>query len=77
MKITLLSWRRYSSVTDHGYVRGNGHDYANGIYNGYGHNNGNGTGQRISNGNAFSFMMNKNLLNFSSNTASYKKYQRI
>ncbi len=51
MKITLLSWRRYSGVTDHGYVRGNSHDYANGFYNGYGHNNGNFPGQRISNGN--------------------------
>jgi hypothetical protein len=38
-------------VTDHGLVRGNGYDYANGIYNGYGHNNANFPGQRISNGN--------------------------
>ena len=39
-------------MTYHGFVRGNGHDYANGIYNGYGHNYGhNGPGQRISNGN--------------------------
>ncbi len=38
-------------MTDHGFVRGNGHDYANGIFNGYGHNNGNFPGQRISNGN--------------------------
>ena len=51
MKITLLSCRRYSSVTDHGLVRGNSYDYANGIYNGYGHNNANYPGQRISNGN--------------------------
>ena len=51
VKIKLLSWRRYSSVTDHGLVRGNGYDYANGIYNGYGHNNAYFPGQRISNGN--------------------------
>ena len=37
------------NVNDHGHVRGNGHDYANGICNGNCHNNGSGTGQRIGN----------------------------